>query len=102
MWYPIETYKKDGTLVFLLIDADPDSEDSNNPTEDAMAYRTIGSNNFDHDGDDIWSFAGWCWTHDHWVDGRGTPRLWQPMPDKPVEDQAGLPEPQPRGSLASQ
>jgi hypothetical protein len=79
-WQPIETAPKDGTLIILMVDADLDSEDSSNPTEDELSYRTIGHNNFDDDGRDVWQFAGWCWRHDHWVEGRGTPTHWQPMP----------------------
>lgn len=85
-WQPIETAPKDGTLLILMVDADIDSEDSSHPTENELSYRTIGSNNLDHDGDDLWRFAGWCWQHDHWVEGRGSPTHWQPMPDRLLAD----------------
>ena len=43
---------------------------------------TIGANNDDEVGEDErvgWQFAGWCWTHDHFTEGRGTPVGWLPM-----------------------
>lgn len=82
-WRPIETAPKDGTLLFLLVDADIDSEDSSMPTENKLSYRTIGHNNFDDDRRDIWQFAGWCWSHDHWVEGRGKPTHWMHLPNPP-------------------
>lgn len=83
-WQPIETAPKDGTLIFLLV-AQDESEGSDHPTENALVFRTIGMNNFDHDGEDVWRFAGWCWAHDHWVEGSGTPINWQPLPDPPKQ-----------------
>lgn len=80
-WQPIDTYKKDGIMVLLLVDADVDGEDSSHPIEDALTYRTIGFNNADnvHD-DDTWEFAGWDWGQDCFRNGRGTPTHWQPLP----------------------
>lgn len=85
-WQDIASAPKDGTLLLLLVEADLDSEDSSNPTENEIVYRTVGHNNLDHDGDDVWRFAGWCWSHDHWVEGRGTPVMWQPIPAMPPSD----------------
>jgi hypothetical protein len=82
MWKPIESAKKDGRLLFLLVAQHLDSEVSNNPTEDELVYRTIGHNNFEHDGEDVWQFAGWSWEYDRFVQGRGTPTHWQPMPEQ--------------------
>jgi hypothetical protein len=83
-WRPIETAPKDGTQVLLLV------EFEEHATEDIPGpARTIGANN---DGNvppgegEGWQFAGWCWCHDHYVQGTGTPVGWQPMPDLPKED----------------
>lgn len=85
MKQPIETAPKDGTLIFLWVQSNPaeHGEDSN-PTEDVGAdelWRTIGFNQLDHTGDDDWFFAGWCWSHDHYTEGKGLPKFWAPIPE---------------------
>lgn len=80
-WQPIATAPKNGTLLLLLIGSD---DARRHPIEDtAEGSRTLGHNNFDHDGTDEWLFAGWCWDHDHYVQGKGTPTHWMPVPAKP-------------------
>ncbi|MCL6701123.1 hypothetical protein [Pseudomonas sp. T1.Ur] len=74
-WRDMESAPKDGTLLRLLVSFDEHS------TEDADEAPTIGANNFDNDGEDAWRFAGWCWTHDHFTQGVGTPVGWLPMID---------------------
>jgi hypothetical protein len=75
-WLPMETAPRDGTLLILLVEFDEHA------TEDTTeAAPTIGSNNYAHDGEDRWQFAGWCWTHDHWTEGKGTPVGWLPFLD---------------------
>ena len=76
-WQPIETAPKDGSLLLLL------TSGSDNLVEDAIHSRTIGHNSFEHTEVDEWQMAGWCWSHDHYTDGRGTPTHWQPLPPAP-------------------
>ena len=73
---PMDTAPCDGTMVRLLV------QFTDNATEDTDgAAWTIGANNHDHDGEDVWKFAGWCWTHDHFTEGTGTPVGWLPLID---------------------
>lgn len=78
-WRPMDTAPEDGTDVLLLI-ADPE-----NPLQDANPSVTIGT--FGVEGgpeeDPTWTFAGWCWVHDHYVRGVGTPIGWLPRPSTP-------------------
>jgi len=76
---PIETAPRDGTMVRLLVLFEEHA------TEDtAESAWTIGVCNDDHVGEDQrigWQFAGWCWTHDHFTEGKGTPVGWLPLID---------------------
>jgi hypothetical protein len=75
----MESAPKDGRLLLLLIDG-PDRE---HPLEDIPESSiTIGFNNEGLDGEDEWRFAGWCWTHDHFVEGKGTPVGWKALPSE--------------------
>lgn len=76
-WQDMATAPTDGTMVRLLV------EFEEHPTEDADQAVTIGANNFDNNGEDNWQFAGWCWSHDHFTEGKGTPAGWLPMLDEP-------------------
>ena len=73
-WFPMEGAPKDGRLIILLI------ADGDNMIDDAEFGRTVGHNNYEMDNEDRWQFAGWCWTHDHYVEGRGKPVAWLPFP----------------------
>jgi len=76
---PMETAPRDGTMVRLLVLFEEHA------TEDtAESAWTIGVCNDDHVGEDQrigWQFAGWCWTHDHFTEGKGTPVGWLPLID---------------------
>lgn len=66
--------------VMLLVDY---REDGENPLEDAHFAITVGHNNDHNVGEGErqgWQFAGWCWTHDHYVAGKGRPVGWMPLP----------------------
>lgn len=73
---PMDTAPRDGTMVRLLVQfTEHATEDTDGPAW------TIGANNGEHDGGDLWCFAGWCWTHDHFTEGKGTPVGWLPLID---------------------
>lgn len=76
-WKDMASAPTDGTMLRLLVAFEE------HPTEDADQAVTIGANNFDNDGEDNWQFAGWCWSHDHFTEGKGTPVGWLPMLDEP-------------------
>lgn len=76
-WRDMATAPRDGTMVRLLV------EFTEHATEDADQAPTIGANNFENDGEDRWQFAGWCWSHDHFTQGKGEPIGWLPMLDEP-------------------
>jgi len=70
---PMDTAPRDGTMLRLLV------RFTEHATDDAEEAWTIGSNSFDANGEDVWQFAGWCWMHDHFTEGKGTPIGWLPM-----------------------
>lgn len=74
---PIETAPKDGTFIRLLV------KFTEHPLEDAdenTPVWTIGFNNEDNTLErPDWHFAGWCWSHDHFTEGAGTPIGWLPF-----------------------
>ena len=72
---PIEQAPRDGTMVALLVDY---SGEGAHPLEDDTVAWTIGANNLDNDGEDTWRFAGWCWSHDHFTEGKGRVIGWAP------------------------
>ncbi|HDS1139632.1 TPA: hypothetical protein QDZ75_003703 [Stenotrophomonas maltophilia] len=76
---PMETAPRDGTMVRLLVLFEEHATE-----ETAESAWTIGVCNDDHVGEDQrigWQFAGWCWTHDHFTEGKGTPVGWLPLID---------------------
>jgi Lar family restriction alleviation protein len=76
-WQDMATAPRDGTMLRLLV------EFSEHSTEDEDQAPTIGANNAENDGEDRWQFAGWCWSHDHFTEGNGTPVGWLPLLDAP-------------------
>jgi hypothetical protein len=76
---PIATAPKDGTMLWLLVDYGGDGIDGDHPLADASIAWTIGFNNLEADGKDQWKFTGWCWSHDHFTEGRGQVPAWKPL-----------------------
>ncbi len=82
---PMDTAPRDGTMVRLLVQfTEHATEDTDGPSW------TIGANNGEHDGGDLWCFAGWCWTHDHFTEGKGTPVGWLPLIDGQLDAAPGV------------
>jgi len=71
---------RDNTLLLLIVEY---QDHDGHPLEDKHYSRTIGSNNFHHDGNDEWQFAGWSWKQDCFTEGAGTPVAWMPLPEAP-------------------
>ena len=84
-WLPITDDAKSGALVELVVDY----KEGEHPLTDAILACTIGFNTLADAGVDEWKFAGWCWTHDHFVQGKGTPVAWRPSRLNAADD--GLP-----------
>ena len=77
---PMEAWDERDETVLLLVDYRGDGD---HPLEDANFAVTVGHNNDHNVGDGEgsgWHFAGWCWSHDHYVEGRGKPVGWMPLP----------------------
>ena len=84
-WQPMDTAPRDDTLVELVVDY----AEGDHALQDALVACTIGFNGFDNHGVDEWKFAGWCWTHDHFVEGKGTPIAWRPSRLNASDDALG-------------
>lgn len=73
---PVETAPTDGRLLRLLVRfTEHPLEDSSDPVW------TIGHNNDGNvgEGEGVgFQFAGWCWSHDHFTEGRGQVIGWLP------------------------
>ena len=73
-WNAMSTAPRDGSIIRLLVEFEEHQlEDHEAP------QHTIGSNSFDNTGVDQWQFVGWCWTHDHYTEGKGTVVGWLPF-----------------------
>lgn len=76
---PMATAPRDGTMLRLLVQFDDHATDDT----EGPAW-TIGACNDDnvHQDERVgWQFAGWCWDHDHFTEGKGTPVGWLPLID---------------------
>jgi Lar family restriction alleviation protein len=76
---PMEEWDARDEAVLLMVDY----TEGDHAIDDATIAITIGHNNDHNVGADEaqgWLFAGWCWSHDHYVQGKGTPIGWMPIP----------------------
>lgn len=75
-WRDMDSAPKDATMLRLLVEfEDHATEYGEGPAA------TIGFNALENDQIDRWQFAGWCWTHDRFTNGVGTPIRWRPLVD---------------------
>ena len=96
---PIASAPRDGTLLILWIEPDDTRE---HPLEDSgYATPTIGFNNYDNDGEDVWKFAGWDWAQDEFVEGRGLPMAWLPFPHRAMPREINIHKPSPEVAARS-
>lgn len=76
-WQDMATAPKDGSMLRLLVNPSPEEftafDDSLTP------FETIGFNNLDNTEDDRWEFAGWDWSQDCFITGRGEVIGWAPF-----------------------
>lgn len=70
-WLPISEAPKDGRLLLLAVEAPEDHNDDDRLEDTGGLSRTIGMNNFDADGEDVWQFVGWDWDNNEFLHGRG-------------------------------
>ncbi len=78
---PIEDAPKNGDLLLLKVDYSGAYD--YHPLEDSEAPSlTIGFNNFEKDGEDMFRFAGWDWSDDYFTEGTGTAVGYIPLPEQ--------------------
>lgn len=76
---PMATAPRDGTMLRLLVQFDDHAtEDTEGP---AWTIGACNDDNVHQDERAGWQFAGWCWDHDHFTEGKGTPVGWLPLID---------------------
>ncbi|WP_313171405.1 dATP/dGTP pyrophosphohydrolase domain-containing protein [Stenotrophomonas sp.] len=80
---PMATAPRDGTMLRLLVQFDDHAtEDTEGP---AWTIGACNDDNVHQDERAGWQFAGWCWDHDHFTEGKGTPVGWLPLIDASPE-----------------
>lgn len=68
-WSDMAFAPKDGTMVRLLVNPDP--EEFTAFDDNLTPFETIGFNNLENTEEDRWEFAGWDWSQDCFITGRG-------------------------------
>lgn len=77
--HPMSTAPTDGTMLRLLVKYNHAASDSHPLEDSAEPSWTIGMNNFDNDGFNIWLLAGWDWEQDCFTQSSGEPIGWAPF-----------------------
>lgn len=76
-WNEMESAPKDGTMLRLLVR--PDREEFTAFHDSLAPFETIGFNNLENTEEDLWEFAGWDWSQDCFITGRGEVIGWTAM-----------------------
>lgn len=85
--YDMSKAPKDNTLLQLLVKSKIEELNYVIGFDDDNPSRTMGFNNFDNDGEDVWKFPGWDWCHDCITEqGLGEPIAWALMLELPEEE----------------
>ena len=63
-FHSMDDVPKDGRMLILVVPLGGDHAIDDNTSGYGL---TVGHNNFDNDGNDVWQYVGWCWDHDHYV-----------------------------------
>lgn len=95
-WRPIKYAPIDCTLCVLLVDygqLEDGDRQGDHAIEDARFARTIGHNNDGNvgPGEGVgWQFAGWNWSQDYYVEGRGQPVAFVRLDDLALAPPEGM------------
>ncbi len=76
-WQKMGSAPKDGTMLRLLVN--PDKEAFTAFDDSLTPFETIGFNNLGNTEEDRWEFAGWDWSQDCFITGRGEVIGWAQM-----------------------
>jgi hypothetical protein len=78
-------------MLRLLVN--PDQDEFTAFDDSLTPYETIGFNNLENTQEDRWEFAGWDWSQDCFITGRGEVIGWSEMSPKPDGSKAPFVEP---------
>lgn len=85
---PMNTAPRDGTMIRLLVQfREHATEDKPGPAWTIGACNDYNVGELEWGG---WQFAGWCWTHDHFTEGKGMPVGWLPLIDGQCDAAPGV------------
>lgn len=81
-WKDVSNAPKDGTILRLLVN--PDRNEFTAFDDSLTPFETIGFNNLENTEEDRWEFAGWDWSQDCFITGRGEVIGWMQFGSNPA------------------
>lgn len=81
-WKDMSNAPKDGTILRLLVN--PDRDEFTAFDDSLTPFETIGFNNLENTEEDRWEFAGWDWSQDCFITGRGEVIGWMQFGSNPA------------------